>query len=236
MTTDVSQLKKAIGKADLCELMSALFAFPQEKNLATGLCDGTILSDVEGCIQDIAPSNVEPALAIQELQSFVGKDIDTMYENLRIGSSALFFAPGGFPPVWPFEGPFRFAAQHPTEYPTLFRSPVTLDVEKMMKTSGVTMANDRKEPCDSIWNEFSYLSYLFGKEAERLFAEDVEGAQTWRSFADSFIEKHFSVWALDFMSKTINEVVNCTHACGTEYASLARVGYACINIISEKDE
>lgn len=233
MTVDVSQLKKAIGKADLCELMSVMFAFPQEKNLATGLCEGTILSDIEGCIQDIAPAGAETDLALQELESFVGQDIDTMYEDLRLGSSALFFKPGGFTPVWPFEGPFLFAAKS-DKYPSLFRSPVTLDVQKMMKASGVSMADELKEPCDSIWDEFSYLSYLYGKQAECLFAEDTEGAKTWVDFADAFIEKHFGKWALDFMSKTINDATGGELACGTEYAALARVGYVCVNIICEK--
>ena len=38
--------------------------------------------------------------------------------------------------------------------PALFRTPVTLDVERLMREAGVVAKNARKEPCDSVFEEF----------------------------------------------------------------------------------
>lgn len=57
------------------------------------------------------------------------------------------------------------AASGHKKAPSLFRSPVTLDVEKLMAASGVQIKDARKEPADSIRDELSYLSFAYGSAA-----------------------------------------------------------------------
>lgn len=123
------------------------------------------------------------------------------------------------------------AASGHKKAPSLFRSPVTLDVEKLMAASGVQIKDARKEPADSIRDELSYLSFAYGSAAQSLYDGDDKGESRWLSAAESFKTAHFDVWAKAFMEKTIEEALSGAHSFGMEYAALAKVGLAAIECL-----
>lgn len=110
------------------------------------------------------------------------------------------------------------AASGHKKAPSLFRSPVTLDVEKLMAASGVQIKDARKEPADSIRDVLSYLSFAYGSAAQSLYDGDDKGEARWLSAAESFKTAHFDVWAKAFMEKTIEETLSGAHSFGMEYA------------------
>lgn len=69
-----AELRRAVGLADLCELLAATFAFPVGEDLACALADGTYLTDAAGCLADAGPPNDRVQDACRHLGTFVGRD------------------------------------------------------------------------------------------------------------------------------------------------------------------
>ena len=109
--------------------------------------------------------------------------------------------------------------------PTLFRSPVTLDVERQMREAGVVAKNGRKEPCDSVFEEFEFLSYLFAKQADALSRMADDEAVAWGERARTFARDHVLAWLPQFMRRT-QELAD-----GEPYAALAVLGAAALEAI-----
>ena len=164
--TGTADLRRVVGLADLCELLAITFAFPADDGLAAALASGTYLSDATGCLADAGYPASQVQDACRKLETFVGRDVTELAQDLRRGHSLLFLSPGSQGPVWPYEGAFRFAATGTAEAPSLFRSPVTLQVEKAMGEAGLLPATARTEPVDSIWGELGFLSQLYGHQAQ----------------------------------------------------------------------
>ena len=70
------------------------------------------------------------------LAIFAGARPAELLAKLKRGHSLLYLAPGAEAVVWPYEAPFRFVAEGREGVPTLFRAPVTLDVEDVYKRQG----------------------------------------------------------------------------------------------------
>ncbi len=227
----MDRLRKAVGAADACELTAAMFSFPDEA-LAEALADGRLLSDAASCVREIGYSVGIDAL--DPLGDFVGRETAGLLDALRKGHSLLYLAPGGKTPVWPYESAFLFVENGGQGIPTLFRSAVTVDVEHCMREAGVLPETARKEPADSVWDELSFMSYLYGNVAKALYEGRAEDAVGWSGRAVSFWDDHVSEWLPAFMRKAIEEAPRLSY--GAEYAVLAEAGLVILGAIREDIE
>ena len=253
-------MQQAIALADLCELLSVAFRFPTAE-LACALADGGFADDARNCLVEAGFGTDEAERACALLDGFAGADARDLFAELRKGYSLLFLAPGADVPVWPYEAAFRHVAEHKQGAPMLFRAPITLNVEHMMAEAGVRPTDARKEPADSVADEFAFLSYLYGKAAEAQFgageshideggSDDAwqgddepafrtdgagealaEDALVWLFRARSFFTCHPACWLGDFMAQVTEAAAHVPYSQG--YAALAALGQAALRLLAE---
>lgn len=243
------ELRRVVGLADLCELLAATFAFPASKELAGALADGAYLSDAAGCLTDAGLPSGQVQDACRSLETFVGRNVCTLAQSLRRGHSLLFLSPGSHGPIWPCEGAFRFAATGTDQAPSLFRSPMTLQVEKAMNEAGLLPSTARTEPVDSIWGELGFLSQLYGRQAQALAlalglrdgaaapasngaVDTLSAASRWSNRAAAFTREHVAAWMPDFMERVCSRVAAEDLPYGAEYAVLAQFGSQALQVIA----
>lgn len=213
------ELRRVIGLADAYELLSYAFAYPDER-LVQGLVDGSLADDARVCLLD-AGSPVETADEVGEaLRAWRGSSADDVLSDMRKTYSRQYLAPGGHTPIFPYESAFLHVERGLSGVPALFRTPVTLDVERHMREAGVVAKNARKEPCDSVFEEFEFLSYLYAKRADALHCDEDESARTWGERIRAFEEEHASIWLPSFMRCTQEQ------AGDSPYAAFAAFGLA----------
>lgn len=225
---DEDDVRRAIGLADSCELMAAAFAFP-DAELAAALADGSLQSDALACLADVGAATATVDKAAAALSAFDGADVVGLADRMRKGHTILYLTPGVDVPIWPYEASFRYTAEGHEGSPALFRSARTLDVERHMREAGVLPKTARKEPSDSVWNEFSFLSFLYGS----LAAAEQEGrrddAAVWSGRAVRFWDEHLGCWIPAFMGRTREEAFLQTY--GVEYAALALMGELFLSVL-----
>ena len=214
------ELRKLIGLADCCELAARVFMFPDEQ-LAEALADGTILADSCSCMADAGLDDAVIARVKAELRPLLSETPSRLCENLRREYSLMYLAPGAEVPVWPYESAFLHVKGGKKGAPILFRSPVALDVEAQMRACGVRADNDRREPCDSVWNELSFLSFLYGSAARALYDADDGALNDFLDAAGAFEESHARQWFPAFFEET--EKVSSNLEYGAHYAAFARL-------------
>ena len=212
-----------VGLADTCELMEATLRFPTE-DLAQALIGGAYSQDALSCLRESGLASDKLSSLGQALSSFDGRNHAQLVDVLKKGYSLLFLAPGSDVPVWPYEAAFRFVASGKEGIPSLFRSPITMDVERLMRAAGVFPRDARTEPADSVWDEFSYLSFLFGSSAQALSKGDETAAQAWVNHARTFWNEHARVWFEPFFMSVQERAPQQSY--GVEYGVLAQVGLA----------
>ena len=212
-------LKQAVGLADACELLSYAFAYPDER-LAQALVDGALADDARACLSDAGVAANGANAAAERLRAWQGASVEETLSVMRKTYSRLYLAPGGHTPIFPYESAFLHVERGLPGIPALFRTAVTLDVERHMREAGVAAKNGRKEPCDSVFEEFEFLSYLHAKRAEALHCNDGERAAAWAQRIGAFEEEHISMWLPTFMRRT-QELAE-----GTPYAAFAALGLA----------
>ena len=71
-----------------------------------------------------------------------------------------------------------------------------------MREAGVVAKNARKEPCDSVFEEFELLSYLYAKLADALNCDDAEAVAAWTERIQTFEREHAQAWLPAFMQRT----------------------------------
>lgn len=223
------RIRQAVGLADLCELMSVALRFPENGSLAQGLSGGEFAMDAAGALLDAGVGRDVFREAMDKLNALQGRNVPELQDRLRKGHSLLYLAPGLDVPVWPYEATFLFAEKGREGNASLFRSPVTLDVEAHMRAAGVLPKNSRRDPSDGVWNEFAFMSYLYGRIAEAEFEDRLDDVYSWSKHVVSFWDAHASKWLPGFMTKTIEEAPKCSF--GAEYAVLAEVGLLVLDAI-----
>ena len=218
-------VRRALGKADGYELLSCAFAYPDER-LANGLVDGAIAEDAHACLLD-AGADDETAKAVDGgLNAWRGGSPEGVLATLCKEYSRLYLTPGGRTPIQPYESAFLHVERALPGVPSLFRTPVTMDVERQMREAGVAAKNARKEPCDSVFEEFEFLSYAYAKLAEALHAEDRENAASWEGRIRTFEKDHALAWLPSFMRHT-------QELSGNEpYAAFAALALAMMEVCS----
>ncbi len=208
------EVRRLVGLADGCELMAAALRFPTDE-LASALTDGAFAQDVESCLSDFLPRNGfgesegcerEAAGIVARFGAFMREDTGELCRGLRRGFSIAHVRQAGGVAVFPYESAFRHRREGKEGEPALFRAPVALDVERQMRSAGVLPRDSRTEPCDSLWDEFSFLSYLFGQAASASAEGDVRASLLWSGRARVFFDDHVAMWADDFFEWTAAEL------------------------------
>ena len=213
-------LRRAIGLADCCELIAATWRFPDEQ-LCAALRGGSYTADAQSCLEDTGVDTGVLHQVADSLVHFEKRAVGDLLALLKREYSLLYMAPGPDVSVWPYEAPFRFVAEGREGVPTLFRAPVTLDVERHMREAGVLPKDARREPSDSVWDEFSFLADLYGNVAAALEKEDEAAERQWRGRIGAFCREHALRWLPDFMARTREESADKQRGC--EYAALSRL-------------
>ena len=194
-------VKRAVGKADAFELLSCAFAYPDER-LAQGLVDGSFADDAGRVCSMRAPTWQRRIQWLNRLPFGATQRRPNVLADMRIVYSRLYLAPGGHTPIFPYESAFLHVERGMKGVPALFRTPVTLDVERLMREAGVVAKNARKEPCDSVFEEFEFLSYLYAKLADALNCDDAEAVAAWTERIQTFEREHAQAWLPAFMQRT----------------------------------
>ena len=194
-------IKRAVGKADAYELLSCVFAYPDER-IAQGLVDGSLVADAYACLADAGACEDEASRTAEALSLDAPASAETLLGDLRSTYSRLFLAPGGRTPIFPYESAFLHVESGASGAPALFRTPVTLDVEAHMREAGVVAKNARKEPCDSVSEECEFLSYLYAKLADAVVREAADDEAAWADRIDAFERAHAHAWLPLFMERT----------------------------------
>lgn len=224
---DVSAIRKSVGMADGCELLSCAFAFPSEA-LAKGLSDGSVMEDARSCLLDAGVADGVGASAVEGLGTWAGFDVAELYVGMRRVYSLLYLKPGSDTPVFPYESAFIHVQRGLPGAPALFRTAITLDVERQMHKAGVAAKDERTEPCDSVFEEFEFLSYLFARQADALQRDDREQARDWGERTHRFAREHALAWMPAFMERT-REL-----APESPYAALAAVALALLEVLGRE--
>ena len=211
-------LRMAVGRADACELLSQAFAFPGEE-LARGLVEGAVADDARSCLADMGVADDAVDAATSGLRAWSGASVADVLADMRKAYPHLYFTPGGHTPIFPYESAFLHVVSGAEGAPVLFRTPITLDVERSMLDAGVAAKNSRKEPCDSVQEEFEFLSYLFAEQAEAVRVGDEAALARRAQQIQAFLRGHALVWLPQFMDRTC-ALVDGPYAALASYASV----------------
>lgn len=203
-------LHRAVGMADMAELLAAAFRFPEDGSLAGALADGSFLTDWRASLSDAcgAEADEDERLAERCRELFSGADC----EALRREYSFLFLTPGIDVPVWPYESCFLHRASGASGVPSLLRTRCALDVEQQMAEAGVASASARTEPVDSVFLEFEFLAFLHARQGEALRREggpadaggdapDDADPALWARRLALFAREHALAWLPRFMDE-----------------------------------
>lgn len=217
-------VREAVGAADGCELLSYAFAFPTAE-LACGLSEGSVAEDAQACLRDAGASEDDAVRAADALRRWTGGNAEELLSQMRKDYSIMYLAPGVHKPIFPYESAFIHVQRGLPGAPALFRSRITLDVEQQMRDAGVVPKDVRTEPCDSVFEEFEFLSYLYARLADALQREEADEAALWEGRARRFVDEHVAPWMPAFMERT------CELAADSPYSDFASVATALLGLL-----
>lgn len=210
MGENQTTMRELVGFADGCELLSTLTRYP-DRELAQALVDGSLAADALGCMNDaptganrdaILAAGADVDSAAEAFSVFGGLDPEKLCADLRMGYSLIHHRQFSGVEVFPYESAFLHCREGREGEPALFRSPVTLRVEQHMRQAGVLPRTSRTEPCDSLWDELSFLAYLWGKAASALWEKDSREAALWDNRARLFAAEHVLKWMGDYLDRS----------------------------------
>ena len=84
---------EAVGRADMCELLGAAFAFP-ERRVAEALADGRLSADFASCCSDCGIDRAVVASVEGGLRAYAGRDADGLLGEVRRGVAPFVFPRG----------------------------------------------------------------------------------------------------------------------------------------------
>lgn len=217
------RLLNIVGRADMCELLSHAFSFPDEE-LVSALVDGSFGDDCASCLADAGCEDVDASIAGIRMAT---EAESSLYERMRREYSLIFLNPAKVF-VYPYEGPFLHVEHQRGGTPSLFRSSITLDVEAQMREAGVVAKDGRTEPCDSIFREFEFMSFLYGSLASAIQQENIEAETLWGDRVTRFLEQHALRWMPSFMKRTTE------HSHGGVYGAIAQPAAIFLTSLTEE--
>lgn len=195
------ELTELYGTADLFALLSAAFAYPSLA-FAQALVDGSYVSDMRSCLLDAGMSTDETDATCDAIEAQAkGKDAESLMHELRIEHTQLYYVPGKYRKIVPYESAFRRRALSPTAKATVFLTKSTHDVEALMRKYNAMPEDARTEPADSIDTELDFLRILYTGQAAAI-VEDGDAAP-WVADTRKFLDEHALEWMPGFFDKTI---------------------------------
>lgn len=214
----------------MCELLARAFSFPDE-TLCEALANGKLATDCASCLDDCGVEASVAAAALEPLRPWQKSGVENTDLLTRANReyTRLYLAPGAHALVFPYESAFMHVERGFDGIPTLFRTALTLDVETQMREAGVIPKNARTEPCDSIFQEFEFLSFLYGNLAAALQEGDAEAVALWTTRADRLLETHALTWMPSFMEQTVR------HSGGEVYGALAQIASVFLASLASAD-
>ena len=192
------RLHRAVGLSDLASLLATGFSFPDGK-LAQALSNGAFLDDWRASIVDACGG--ESAGDVHLSSRCAAAFAETDEGLLRREYSRLFLAPGVDVSIWPYESPFLHRMVGAQGAPSLFRTRISMDVERCMAAAGVATVDLRREPVDSVFHELEFLAYLHACIGEALRVGNGDAEREWRDRLCSFANDHALKWLPAFMQK-----------------------------------
>ena len=236
-----TRLKRVIGLADACELLCSVFRYPTPA-LAEGMSDGRIHIDAVACLVDAGVNQEKAEGMCEGVAALRGGDIVEVLEGMRRVYSFLYVRQGSGVAIFPYESPFLHTMSGRGGVPVLFRSVATLDVENSMRAVGVLPSDSRTEPCDSIWEEFEFASFLLGSLASALVDKNENECEKWETALRTFNAKHIQKWLPCFFS-TSNDVLDALHTDGSVsdesyslYKGLFAYAQTVVNLVNTEAE
>lgn len=227
--TSQTALERLAGLADAFELLRVATSFPAEE-LARAAVTGALADDARSCLEDCGMAPEAAAAVVAPWTVLAGGDAGELWAAMKRGHSLLHVRQGAGVAVWPYESAFIHRRMGMPGEPALFRTHVTLAVEASMRTAGVLPEDYLVEPCDSVWDECSFIAYLLGDEAAALASGDGMPdalAETRRGQLTAFVREHVLAWLPEFFDAVADQAECGFGALGTpgESVGLAQSYY-----------
>ena len=225
--------KRLEALADAFELLRVATSFPQEP-LARAVSDGALAADARGCLEDCGVDPDGLSVACASWEALRGSEPGGLWASMRRGHSLLHMRQGSGVAVWPYESAFVHARTGKRGEPALFRTHVTLAVETCMREAGVLPADRLTEPCDSVWDECSFVSYLLAGELEALAQGDAARAGLCRTRLQAFVREHVLVWFPGYFDEVRGAVVRLgmEEPAASYYRGLAAFGCQAVELLA----
>lgn len=193
MTTHTSEsFARIVGTADAFALVAAGFTYP-ELPLAEGFVSGAFLADSESCLNDmgVARTLVE-SHATALARAIDGANAEELLREMRAEYTRLYFAPGKYRLIMPYESAFKRKAADPSARAAMFVTRATHEVERAMKSRNALPESARREPADFFATELDFTRHLFTGYAAACAEE--QDAESWRQDAQRFLNEHVASW------------------------------------------
>lgn len=196
-----NRVQTVIGMADAYALLSAAFVFPNLA-VAEAVADGSLVADMTAIAADASLKSSEvDALRLQIEGSAASMTPEELLKAMRVDYSALFYAPGKFRKIYPYESIFKRRAISPTERAAAFITKSTHDVEHVMDAHGALPINARREPADFFATELDFMRHLLTEFAIAL--SEKQEASSLRQEASDFFSVHIHGWIPTLFEKII---------------------------------
>ena len=195
-----AELTRVFGVADAFALVSVAFNYPSDE-LAEALANGSFRSDLVGSLSDM---DIDKATVFQLCdgisEATANKSAAELLEVMRPEYTELYYGPGKFRKMYPYESAFRKLEINPNGRATVFMTKSTHDVERSMKRRGAMPPDARREPADFFATELDFVRHLFTGYAAAVL-EDGD-AEAWKGDIDSFLDNHVITWIPSLFAKT----------------------------------
>ena len=215
------------GTADAFALVAAAFTYPTAE-LCHALADGSFSSDLRGSLSDMGmESGLVDSLCERFDAAVAGKTADDLFAEMRPEYTVLYYGPGEYRKIYPYESVYRKLQINPQGRATVFVTKSTHDVERSMKRRGAMPEDARREPADFFATELDFMRHLYtGIAAASL---EGEGVESWQGETADFLSKHVESWIPSLLRET-GEVTELEI-----YRVFADIGIAVIEQVSETE-
>ena len=183
---------EVVGAADVFALLSIAFTYPDE-GFAEALADGSFAHDLRASLADAGILDDEAEGACADIEAFAQRrDVKAVLEEARIDYTGLYYGPGKFRKMYPYESVFRKKLIDPEGEATAFMTRATHDVEKSLSRFGILPVDARTEPADHFAIELDLVRLLLTNYATAL-AQGDDGRE-WLAELHPFFSEHVALW------------------------------------------
>jgi TorA maturation chaperone TorD len=216
MTESLAQnreFEQLVARADIYQLLSLFLHLPTLE-LAEGLLDGSLASDVEQLVAELGLTGEqtrrsEQAASTEKAEGVVAAfrviaaepwSAEDYLHALRFEFTRLLTHPT-HAVLSLYEALFLYEEkQQGKERPILFTNPAALDAERIYRKAGLARSDEVNESGDHFATQLEFASFLF-RQRLSLLDGDPEALATNRAIIEEFEEQHLSRWTSLFFSR-----------------------------------